>query len=239
MVTFALQNFEGPIELLLHLVQKNELDIYEVPVHILASQFLSKLADIEENSLDAGAEFIGTAASLLYLKSKMLLPKHEQSTEVVEEEDLTPDPRFEIIHHLIDYCRFKQAAKSLTVLEDQQSDYFTRGAIDQEFKKPLGLTDISLDDLASMFQVVLSRAASNRGVIQEESWRVSDKIKLLRQHLKDSGKICFHLLFTPDKSREELIVTFLAVLELMKLGDLWVAKDQATQEVSIRSTKAE
>jgi segregation and condensation protein A len=219
---FALDNFEGPLDFLLHLIQKSEIDIYEVPLHKITEQYLAKLQELISPAVDGGAEFIGTTASLLLLKSKMLLPKHEQPG-LVEEEEI--DPRFEIIHQLIEYCRFKDAAKELSELEQKQSAFFSRGIENSESKKPLGIEHLSMQDLATMFQHVLAKAASHRGIIQEEVWKVSDKISFIQRLLKDLNKIRFDVLFSPVQSRDELIVTFLAVLELMKMGELKVVKE--------------
>lgn len=218
---FALDNFEGPLDFLLHLIQKSEIDIYEVPLHKITEQYLVKLQELISPAVDGGAEFIGLTASLLLLKSRMLLPKHEQP-EALEEEI---DPRFEIIHQLIEYCRFKDAAKELADLEQKQSAYFPRGIEEVDPKKPLGIEHLSMQDLATLFQQLLAKASAHGGVIQEEVWKVSDKMFLVRQLLKDLSRIRFDVLFSPMQSRNELIVTFLAVLELMKLGELKVIKE--------------
>ena len=230
--TFALDIYEGPLDFLLHLIQKNEIDIYEIAIKKITDQYLGKLKEFTENSVDTGAEFIGSAASLLLLKSKMLLPKHEQLTVLMEESE--PDPRFDIIHQLIEYCRFKDMAKTLSEREEQQGVFFGRG-IDQvpEVKKPLGIEHLSLSDLASLFKQVLTKAPPKVGSIHEDEWRVSDKIFLVRRMSKELQKIPFGLLFSGDRSRIELIVTFLAILELMKLGEIRVIKESLSNEVYI------
>lgn len=227
---FALENFEGPLDFLLHLIQKSELDIYDIPLHQITEQYLMKLQELISPVVDSGAEFIGTTASLLLLKSKMLLPKHEQTLSGEEEE---PDPRFEIIHQLIEYCRFKEAAKELAELELRQSAFFSRGIDDLEPKKPLGIEHLSMHDLASLFQQVLAKAASNKGIVQEEVWKVSDKMLLIRKLLLEIQKVQFDALFLTSQSRDELIVTFLALLELMKLGELKVIKDSMENQIYI------
>lgn len=224
--TFSLHNFEGPIEFLLHLIQKDEIDIYDVSLQSLTAQFLKKWQEWQEGTVEKGAEFIGTLSYLVLLKSRALLPRQDLEETVEEEED----PHFEIIHHLIDYCRFKQAAKILSERQDQQNAYFVRGTTPYEWKKPLGIEHISLDDLAALVQNLMSRTTS-KPQIQEEHWRVADKIHSLRLQLKKESTISFYSLFTADKSRPELIVTFLAVLELMKLGEMTVGKETASQTI--------
>lgn len=227
--TFTLENFEGPLDFLLHLIQKSEIDIYDVKIQEITQQYLLKLTDYIEPNIDQGAEFVGTAAALLWLKSRTLLPKHEQ-VEMGEEEH--EDPRFEIIHQLVDYCRFKQAAKDLNQLEIRQSHYYLRGhdAI-PDFKKNLGIEHLSLSDLASLFKTVIAKAVTQKGHVHEESWKVSDKIKAIRTILKEQQRIEFNTLFSTMMAREELIVTFLAVLELMKMGELKVIRDLVNNTV--------
>lgn len=231
---FSLANFEGPLDFLWHLIQKNEIDIHDISIRLITAQFIQKFHDLDKddiNDIDEGAEFIATAASLVWLKSKMLLPAHEQVNSLDEEEN---DPRFEIIHHLLDYCRFKQAAKELAHREIQQSAFYLRGTeVLGDNKKNLGIEHLTLQDLASLFQIVAAKATVKKGVVSEEEWKVSDKIKEVRMLLKECTQIVFEELFTPDRSKDELIATFLAILELMKLGEIIVVREQTTQQVLI------
>lgn len=226
--TIRVDNFEGPLEFLLYLVQKNELDIHDVRLRKITDQFISEMQDPQ---IDLGAEFVGTLASLLWLKSKMLLPKHEQ---IGQEDEEGPDPHFDVIHQLIDYCKFKEAGHALVVREKEQNAYFSRGVSgDLEVKKPLGIEHLCLEDLASLFQDVIAKCEENKGHVQEENFRVSDKIRLLRKMLKQGQNILFQQVFTHQKCKEELIVTFLAILELMKLGEAYVFKDLEINQVII------
>lgn len=227
---FNIDHFAGPLDLLWQLIQQNEMDIYEVSLHHITKQYISKMRQMTECDLDQGAEFIASMTALLWLKSKTLLPKNDQQESSPEDEC---DPHFEVIHHLIDYCRFRQAAKELTEREQRQSSFFVRGIEESESKKNLGIAHLSLNDLALMFRQVLSKAQAHRGTIYEEEWQVEDKISLIRTLLLKQMTIPFEQLFTSEKSREELIVTFLALLELMKTGEVRIAKDHTTQIVSI------
>lgn len=222
---FDLQNFEGPLDYLVHLIQKNEIDIYGVQLSQIVEQFLALWKQKDVNS---GAEFIGSAASLVYLKSRMLLPKHEQALLPVLEED---DPSFEIIHQLIEYCRFKQAAKELAQREQTQTQFFYRGVESHEAAKRLGIEHLSLDDLAVMFKQVMARARDERGLIEEEEWLVSDKILFLREKSQQHEELPFSELLHDQMCRGELIVTFLALLELIKLGEIGVGRRPGEEEV--------
>jgi segregation and condensation protein A len=230
--TFEFENFTGSLEFLLHLIQKNEIDIFEIPLRRMTSQYLERFKDQEDAQIDQGADFIASAASLLWMKSKTLLPKHEQVEEEVLEIE---DPHFEIIHHLVDYCRFKDAAKDLAERGDSQSVYYSRGIEPSEIKKGMGLAHLSLTDLAALFQQALTKFSAQTKVVQEEVWRVSDKIRHLRVELKKSDRFLFADLLACACSRDELIVTFLAVLELMKLGELSVFKEIETNLIILSS----
>lgn len=227
---FALENFEGPLEFLLYLIQREEIDIYEVSIQKIVQQYLERQTLHAKADVDLGAEFIGITSLLLYLKSRMLLPKHEMPID--EMTDL--DPRFDIIHQLLEYCRFKDVAKDLSLREEGQNAFFGRGVdLPIPVTKNLGVEHLTLQDLANLFKEIMDRNQTNSKVIHEEVWLVSDKIKFIQNTLKDLLEIKFYDLFDFERSKEELIVTFLAVLELMKLGKLLVIKHST--EVIIRN----
>lgn len=232
---FSLNYFEGPLDLLWQLINRNEIDIYEISLHEVIRQYLDKSHEALNNGIDQGAEFIALASSLLWFKSKTLLPQHEQQENPIIDEEL--DPNFEVIHQLIDYCHFKQLGKELAEREHQQSAYYIRG-IGQEIeaKKNLGIDHLSLEDLAALFQGILAKTAPRMGTIHEETWKVSDKIKQLKAHLHEEKSIPFERIFSFEKSREELIVTFLALLELMKTGEARVVNDHTRNAICILAT---
>lgn len=233
---FALKNFEGPLEFLLSLIHKEEINIYDVSIQTLTRQFLEKIHSWEAESLDKGAEFVGKAAYLVWLKSKTLLPvQEEEKNEAIPEED----PHFEIIHHLLDYCRFKQAAKQMAVLEEKQQGHYYRGLGSNKWKKPLGLDEISLEELSAIFSEIMQRTKHKVGRIEEEDWKMSDKIKIIRRSLEMHPFLLFESLFSTASSRLELVVIFLAVLELMKLGNASVGRDPASQQLMIYAKEDE
>lgn len=221
---FTLSNFEGTLEFLLCLLQKDEIDIYQIPILELIDQFILKIRETQVSNLTAGAEFIGSAAYLVWLKSKMLLPQSEQQTN---EEDFFEDPSFEIIHHLVEYSRFKQAAKELVVRQEKQQACYFRG-IDAppEWKKPLGIDHVSLDELSELFRGMMAKASQAKTQIYEEEWRVSDKMAFIRSRLQMENAFALNEMLTNYHSKAELIVTFLAILELMKTGELAVGREQ-------------
>lgn len=219
-VTLNLENFEGPVELLYHLVQKKELDIYGVPLLSVVEQFLSH----QPISLEIRADFLGCFSSLLLWKSRALLPK-DGEPEI--KEAFFEDPKFEVIYHLIDYCKFKQAAKLLSERQEKCLDSFGRGVTDEVAKnKPLGIDHLSLEDLASLFEGMLAKVSSRTGFLHDEDWKVSDKITELRALMNHKNKIAFEEFFYEDTSKGELVASFLAVLEMMKLGEIYIIKEE-------------
>lgn len=236
-LTFELDNFQGPLNLLLQLVQKSEVDVCDISLQSLTQQFL-ELLTTPIASLDSGTEFITYTATLLWLKSKMLLPSEPAP---LQGDLFDEDPAFEIIHQLVDYCRLKEAAKDLAKREEQQKHFYTRGseAEPPTRTKPLGVDHLSLRDLAALFGEVAARAASSgeKNEVLEEPWKVSDKVKALRSELSAHSQISFDEVFTWQMSRAELVVTFLALLELMKLGEACVGRDLSSDTIVIASAQ--
>ncbi len=215
---FSLSNFEGSLELLLKLVHENELDVGDLQLTLLMEQFTTKSkAHTTSSSLEQGAEFISMASLLFYLKSQRLLPSDTQ--EKVDEEPLS---FLQLLPQVADYCRFKNLAVLLAKQEEQQSPHFFRGSLplpaEEKTINPLvpALREVSLDDLAQAVKQVLAQAAKQPKVIREETWRVADKIRFITSQLTKSKRLAFESLFSPDRPKEELIVTFLALLELLK-----------------------
>ena len=147
--------------------------------------------------------------------------------------DKIDDPHFEIIHHLMDYCRFKKAAKELGERQEKQQACYFRGIESPEWKRPMGIDHVSLDDLAQLFKEMMGRAVQTKLQIHEENWRVSDKIHLIRRWLQEQEVFPLEHLFPSQQSRLEIIVSFLALLELMKTGELVVIYEQTSKNLLI------
>lgn len=226
-VVLKLPEFEGPLELLFALVQKKELDICDLELNKLVGQ----IVDNGWGSLDLGAESIGHAGSLLWIKSRALLPKSGDESEIIEgPESLS----VALLEKLVEYCRFKDAASHLALREIKEQETFFRPTVVPEgLKKKLGIEHVSLVELAAIFQDVLAKSKTNFGTIREEEWRVSDKIQFLREMLKDEAAIPIEQLFSPDQTKLEVIVLFLAILELMKMSAIRVVKSLETKNIVI------
>lgn len=215
--SFSLENFEGPLELLLYLIQKEEIDVCAVTMGALTKQLITSL---EESEVEISAELMGLAATLLLLKSQKLLPFEELSGEESE-----CDPRIEMIEKLIEYCRFRDAATSLLNREEEQRAFFPRAALPFQRELGPGLDEIDLSDLKTALLDVIKRAEKKRRLIPDEEWHVAPKIDWLQNLLTEHRKILFTEIFTETKCKGELIVSFLALLELLKLQKLQVAKE--------------
>nr|NGX53451.1 Segregation and condensation protein A [Chlamydiota bacterium] len=191
-----------------------EVDICDIAMKEVTSQFFDHLLNV-----DAGAEFLSIASTLLLMKSRKLLPNEAKIDE-------DPDPRFEIIHKLLEYCRFKEVAKELSSLEQERKALFPRDVSPPSKERGDGLEEIQLQDLTQLLHSVLEQAAKRpKAIIKEEEWQIGPKIEWLEAELEKGEKIAFETVFDPEKSRQELIVSFLALLELMKLQKASVVKE--------------
>lgn len=219
-VQVKLDPFEGSLDHLVHLAQKKEVDLNEIVISHITRPFLDHWGEVEDN-YETASDFILLIAQLVWLKSKSLLPPEPVEGDQIFIED---EKDFSIIHHLIDYSRFKQAALNFSEIESKQDAFFPRGVGQAEVKLPLGIETIQLDELASLFKDVIARAKNYTGTIQGEAFSVQDKIEWLSTHLKEKS-IPFITLFEDANSKDEMIVIFLALLELIKMGVLKVGRD--------------
>src|SRR5882757_9410740 len=205
--------FEGPLDLLLYLIKKEEVDIYEVNLTRLAQQFIEYIETMRLLDLEIAGEFLVMAATLMYIKSRELLPV-EQQVET-EGEDDEADPRWELIRQLVEYKKFKDAAAQLQTLEARQEDIFPRLPVRPEFAAEAPLKpDVSLFDLLNAVNSILKRVNqkdTTRDVF-EDKWTVSEKIEMMMKSLTERPSVKFSELFSAAMSRTEVVVTFLALL---------------------------
>ena len=213
--TVRLEMFEGPLDLLLHLIQKNEVDIFNIPIALITGQYLETLNVMKVLNLDIAGEYLLMASTLLHIKSKMLLP-----TSPEEEEEAGEDPRAELVRRLLEYQKYKEAASDLARGPMLDRDVFVRlVVVDEEESKGEERIEVNLFELLDVFRQVLERAKpeSFHEVILDRisvEERVQDILSLLR---KENRSIAFHLLFPEQASRRVIVITFLAILELVKM----------------------
>jgi segregation and condensation protein A len=228
--------FEGPLDLLLYLIKKEEVDIYDVNLTRLAQQFIEYIETMRLLDLEIAGEFLVMAATLMYIKSRELLPV-EQRAEVEGEED-GEDPRWELIRQLVEYKKFKDAASQLQLLEARQADVFARvpGKLEFERDSAPPKSDVSIFDLVNAVNSVLKRFTSKREDLRdifEDKWSVSEKIEQLIKLITERSTLKFSELFEGVTSRTEVVVTFLALLELIRLKQLTALQREPFAEIEI------
>ena len=227
--------FEGPLDLLLYLIKKEEVDIYEVNLTTLATQFIEYIETMRLLDLEIAGEFLVMAATLMYIKSRELLPVDQQVQ--TEGEDEGEDPRWELIRQLVEYKKFKDAAAQLGELEERQEAVFPRVPVKLEFEaEQPSRSEASIFDLLSAVNAVLQRFGQHRGEEREifqDKWTVSEKIEQLIKILGERKRLRFSELFQEAASRTEVVVTFLALLELIRLKQLQAVQQEAFGEIEI------
>jgi segregation and condensation protein A len=227
--------FEGPLDLLLYLIKKDEVDIYEVNLTSLATQFIQYIETMRLLDLEIAGEFLVMASTLMYIKSRELLPVEQQVQ--VEGEDDGQDPRWELIRQLVEYKKFKDAAAQLQALEARQADVFPRvpGKVEFATENRAAKPEVSIFDLVNAVNAVLKRFNKREDLrdIFEDKWTVSEKIEQLLRLIAERQKINFSELFEGVTSRSEVVVTFLALLELIRLKQLTAIQSQPFGEIEI------
>jgi segregation and condensation protein A len=230
-----LEVFEGPLDLLLYLIKKEEVDIYDIPIEKITNQYMEYLTLMQMLNLEVAGEFLVMAATLMYIKSRMLLPEDQQVKDTEEEDG--EDPRWELIRQLVEYKKFKDAALQLGQREEEQSNVFARsGDTGVEIDvKDMPLAEVGIFDLIGAFNEVLKRASARSDFheILEEKFSVSDKIEEILYTLRDRAEMLFSELFEQASSRTEIVVTFLALLELIRLKRLKVTQHKPFGEILV------
>lgn len=236
-IKYRLESFEGPLDLLLTLIKKNKVSIWDIPIVEITDQYLEAIAGIEKTMLDNTGEFIILASQLLYIKSKMLLPK--------DEEDDEEDPREELAQRLYEYKKFKEASQQMRKSEFSSKYMVFRGEEDIKFPVPEYNINHELSDLVDAFGNILQRRVRKAkpekrafyGIVGREKVSVDDMVIKIKDRLRVNGKVDFSSLFGENDSRPEMIATFLAVLEMVKLNQVRADYDDDKQEFIISENK--
>ncbi len=243
-LNFKLQQFEGPLDLLLHLIDKNKMDIFDIPIVEITAQYMEYVRAMKEANLDVMSEFLVMAATLLKIKSKMLLPIEE--TEDEEEED----PRAELVKQLLEYKMYKCISYEL---RDRQVDannvYFKVPTIPDEvskYEEPVDLeelmSDITLTKLNAIFNSVIKRqenrvdpVRSKFGKIEKEEVSLDDKMNYMLEFARNNRNFSFRQLLEGQRSKMDTIVTFLVILEMMKAGQIYIVQENTFDDIKIES----
>ena len=229
---FHLEVFEGPLDLLLYLIRKDELDIYNIPIAKITEQYLKYIELMKVLDLDIAGEFLAMAATLMHIKSRLLLPPEERAEDGEEE-----DPRWDLVRQLLEYKQFKGAADSFHELELKQEKSFTRGRVSVDFvpSSELPLEDIDLFELLDAFSQVLDEAEKRRPPeFEPDNFTLEDGRNRVLKRINHRGSILFHLLFEKGESRTRIVVVFLALLELIRQKIIQVIQDGHFGEIMIR-----
>lgn len=242
-IPVKLEAFEGPLDLLLHLIDKNKVNIYDIPIVEITKQYMVYIQEMEKKDLDVMSEFLVMAATLVNIKAKMLLPKEKN------EEDEEIDPRQELVERLLEYKMYKYIS---TELKDKQVDaekvIFKGASIPKEissYKEEIHIEDIlgdlTLAKLHEIFESVLKRREdkidpirSNFGKIEKEEITLSDKMVDIEEYARQHRNFSFRKMLEYAQSKMEVIVTFLGILELMKVGKIEIYQEDVFEDIQIQ-----
>lgn len=227
-----LEVFEGPLDLLLYLIKRDEIDIYDIPIEHITKQYLEYMDLFKILDLDVAGDFVVMAANLIYIKSRSLLPVNQQPPDEMAEEE---DPRWELVRQLIEYKKFKDAAAHLQQREFTQENLFSRLPDKPEMKAERPIGEVSIFDLINAFNTVLKRLNKTEDLreIFEENFTVSDKIDLIMKLTSHGVALNFTELFSTAASRTEIVVTFLALLELIRLKQIQTRQQEVFGEIEL------
>lgn len=237
-----LEAFEGPLDLLLHLIRKEEVDICDIPIERITAQYVAYLDRMRSLDINVAGEFVVMAATLMVIKSRMLLPKDVRSAEREEEEE-TLDPRLDLVRQLVEYKRCKDAADTFARrAELRQATYPKGGTPDIPPPDPDGflaqkLGDIGTLELFEAFRRVLERARESVsfGHLKMQRWSVPDKMQGIISRIKSAPRISFSALFPETAVKSEIIVTFVALLELLRLRHVTVVQSETFGEIELEA----
>lgn len=225
-----LEVFEGPMDLLMHLIEKNKINIYDIPIAIVTKQYLDYLEQMKEFDIEIASEFLLMAATLLQIKSRILLPRQVKN-DVQDEYD--EDPRQELVDKLIEYRKFKEICFKLESLADKHSQYLFRKP-EQGVLQYLPPENLSVDLLLNAFTTLWESGIEEFAIVKREKFTVQDKMKeiILLLH-KSCGEIDFSDVITRSGTKDEVITTFLALLEMIKLKRILIKQDHSFAPIKI------
>lgn len=247
-ISYKLENFEGPLDLLLHLIEKNKVNIYDIPIVEITDQYVTYVSQMEQQDLNLVSEFLVMAATLLDIKSRMLLPAPKEDEE---EED---DPRAELVARLLEYKMYKYVAEKLGEKEETaEKVFYKKPTVPKEVAKyepPVNLDElldgVTLDRLEKIFQSVLKRKEdktdpirSKFGTIQTEPVSLEQKMHEVLGYALMHKRWSFRGFLMGQRDRLEVVVTFLAILELMKTGKIRLSQEKAFSDMQIETVETD
>jgi segregation and condensation protein A len=235
-----LDEFEGPLDLLLHLIKKNEINIYDIPIALITKQYLDYISMMKSLNLAVAGEFLVMAATLIHIKSRMLLPVEPDGDE---EDETGEDPRAELVRRLLEYKQFKEAAGELVQRGQQWREVFGRPAIVEASCQGLpgeedaALLELTLFDLVDALQGVLQRVPAKTLIeVTAEQLTIKDRMNFILERLEHEPALPFDALFSPEEGRLVLIVTFLGLLELVRIKLVRAFQAEAFEPILLSRT---
>lgn len=234
--------FEGPLDLLLYLIRREELDIYDIPIERVTAQYMQFLEEARQLNLDIAGEFVVMAATLMVIKSRMLLPVDKRAANEDNSEEWV-DPRLDLVRQLIEYKKFKDAAIRLERMEALRANSYDYGGGRPKFEKTASdalaaVAHLDLYDLLSAFQDVLARASEMpHEELKGIRFSVPDKMDYVLERTRSEGQVSFVSLFADDAPKGEIIVTFLALLELLRQHRVIIYQNAAFHEITIMPSR--
>jgi len=232
-VTIRLEAFEGPLDLLLHLIKTEEIDIWNIPISRITEQYLEYLQIMKELNINLAGEWLMMAATLIFIKSRMLVPQ-EQSSEAQAEEE---DPRNELVYQLLEHQKFKNAAEMLYTREEVENAVWNKPPEDV-LDDGSEVVAVTLFDLLRAFHEVVQRFEAQRVIeVAQEEVTIEQKIADIRTRFLVHDKLLFSSFFSEARSKRHLIVIFLALLELVRLREIWLFQKKVFGEIQICKVK--
>ncbi len=228
---FKLDEFSGPLDLLLHLIKENKMDILNIEMEKITDQYMEYLNKMEEMNLEVTSNYLVLASELLYIKSKMLLPRPKD-----EEEEEEEDPRSELVTRLLEYQTYKEITKTLKEKEELRKEIYTKAPEDMKdfMTEGVNITDeLNIDDLVDAFKKFLLRQKENKPIhtqVTEKEVTVAERRKRIKDIIFKKKKVSFFELFE-DYSKEYVVATFLAVLEMAKAGELTIKQEKTFDDI--------
>jgi segregation and condensation protein A len=232
-ITIRLDAFEGPLDLLLHMIKKEEIDIWNIPIAHITEQYLQYLQIMKDLNINVAGEWLMMAATLIYIKSRMLVPQEKAEEALPEEED----PRNELVYQLLEHQKFKNAAEMLYTREEVENAIWNKPPADV-LEDGNEVVAVTLFDLLRAFSEVVQRFESQRVLeVDQEEVTIEQKIQDIRSRFLIHDKMLFSSFFGEARSKRHLIVIFLALLELVRMHEVWLYQKKAFEEIQICKVK--
>lgn len=233
----VLESFEGPMDLLLHLIDRAEIDIYDIPINEITEQYIDYIREMEHLDLEVTSEFLVMAATLLEIKSKMLLPSTKSETEQLEMEEI--DPRLELVQRLVEYKKYKSVSQELQHFEQIQKKVYYKPKEDLTvFAEKEELEEMDLEELVKALNDLLKKNKStpisiNIDEIQKEEYTLEESMERIKVELDEKGEIKFSDLFNINSSKNEIVTVFLSILELIRTKYIKIFQEGNFSEIII------